>query len=257
MITTGLKIYLTFIFALTGAVMGSFLNCWAMRYAQGERYPRGRSACPKCGHTLSALELVPILSWVFLRGRCRSCHERISVRYPLTELIGAALFAGTFLRYGLTATTAEVCVLTACLMLLSFIDYDTMLLPGAPMLAALVSWCAFLPTHADWRSRALHGALTALIAGAALLLISLLMDRILKKETLGGGDIKLLALAALYLGPWGTLLMVILSCLLGLVFAVCSKSKDHPFPFGPALAAATWIVVMWEDGVIEWYVGLF
>ncbi len=248
--------YVTFLFALTGAVMGSFLNCWAMRYAKGERYPRGRSACPRCGHVLSALELVPVLSWLALRGRCRHCHERISVRYPVTELLGAGLFVSAFLRFGLTLYTAELVLLFAVLMLLSFIDYDTMELPGAPMVVALVLWCAFLLTHPDWKSRAVRGVLTALAVGAAILAISLLMDKLLGRESMGGGDIKLYALVTLYLGPWPTLLTVIISCLLGLVFALLFKRKDNPFPFGPSISLAAALTLLFGGPVIDWYAGL-
>ena len=201
------------------------MNCWAMRYEAGEKYPRGRSRCPKCGHVLSAWELVPVLSWLGLRGRCKSCHEPISARYPLTELMGAAVFAGVFLKCGVSAETAELWILMGCLMLLSFIDYDTMLLPNGPMIVALVAWAAFLPAHEDWRSRAVGGILTALVVGAAVLTVSLIMDRVTKRESMGGGDIKLLALLALYFGPWQTLFLVIVSCLLGLLFAFALRAK--------------------------------
>ena len=288
------KLYVAFLFALTGAVMGSFLNCWAMRYAKGERWPRGRSRCPRCGHTLGPLELIPVVSWLCQRGHCRSCREKISVRYPLTELTGAFLFTAAFLRFGLTAYTAELVALFSVLMLLAFIDYDTMLLPGAPMLAALALWLAFLPAHPDWQRRALEGALTALALGAALLAVSLVMDRVLKRDSLGGGDIKLLALTALYLGPVPSLLCVILSCLLGLLFALAFKSpgktaadgetaetggKDETgesgetgetagksetgesaetgaFPFGPAIALSAALTLLFASPLVEWYMGL-
>lgn len=251
------KLYMTFLFALLGAVMGSFLNCWAQRYAQGERYPRGRSRCPSCGHTLGALELVPILSFLILRGRCKSCHEKISPRYPVTEALGAVLFASVYLRFDLTLYTAELVILFTVLMLLSFIDYGTMLLPNGPMLAALVSWAAFLPAHEDWKSRAVQGLVTALAVGAAILAISLLMDKLLKRDTLGGGDIKLFALLALYLGPWSTLLMVIVSCIVGLLFAALTKRGQKPFPFGPSIASAAALTLLWGGPVIQRYLGLF
>lgn len=254
--TVVFRVYVTFLFAVTGAVMGSFLNCWAMRWAKGERYPRGRSACPKCGHTLGAADLVPIFSWIFLRGRCRYCGERVSARYPLTEIIGAGVFAGIWLRFGLTAYTAELCIFTACLFLLALIDSDTMILPNGPMLAAAAAWCVFLMTHEDRRGRAVSGLITAFAVGAALLAVSLVMDRVLKRESLGGGDIKLMALAALYLGPWGTLLTVILSCILGLVCALVLGARDRAFPFGPAICAGTWLVLMFGEPVIQWYLGL-
>lgn len=252
-----LTLYLTVISAALGAVMGSFLNCWAQRYEAGEKYPRGRSRCPECGHTLSALELVPIFSWVFLRGRCRSCHKAISARYPITEILGAVIFAGIFLRFGLSPRTAELMILAGCLMLLSFIDFDTMILPNGPMIVALISWAAFLATYESWKRRALEGLITALALGGTILIISLVMDKLLKKESLGGGDVKLLALVGLYLGPWNSLMMIILACLIGLMFAIPSRNPSRQFPFGPAIALATVITALVGDAVIGWYVGLW
>ena len=252
-----ITIYFTVLSAALGAVMGSFLNCWAQRYEAGEKYPRGRSRCPECGHTLSALELVPIFSWIFLRGRCRSCHKPISARYPITELLGAVIFAGIFLRFGVSPRTAELMILAGCLMLLSFIDYDTMILPNGPMLVALISWAAFLPTYEDWKRRALEGIVTGLVLGGAILGISLLMDELLNKESLGGGDVKLLALVGLYLGPWNSLLMIILACVIGLLFAIPSRGPSRQFPFGPSIALAAVVTALAGDAVIGWYMGLW
>lgn len=251
------NIYMTVVLAALGAVMGSFLNCAAMRYAAGEKLPRGRSRCPKCGRTLGASELVPIFSWVFLGGRCKGCREKISVRYPLTELIGAAAFAAAYLRFGLSFYTAELVVLFSVLLLLALIDYDTMTLPGPPMLFALAVWALFLPTHGDWKTRAIQGAASAAVVFAVILALSLIMDKLLKRESLGGGDLKLMALAALFLGPWRTLLMLIVSCALALVFVAATRSRGKPFPFGPALCAGTALTLLAGDPVVAWYLGLF
>lgn len=251
-----MKIYLTVMGVVLGAVMGSFLNCWAQRYAAGEKVPRGRSRCPDCGHVLTAAELVPIFSWLFQRGRCKSCKKPISVRYPVTELIGAAAFGCAVWRFGLSFVTLEVLLLFGCLMLLAFIDFDTMLLPNGPMLVALAGWVVFLPAHEDIRARAVQGLLTAVTVGGAILLISLIMDKVLGRESMGGGDIKLFALVGLYLGPWKTLLMVLLSCFVGLIFVIVLKARHRAFPFGPAICIATALTVLYGDPIVNWYLGL-
>ena len=251
-----IKLYLALLFFAFGAVLGSFLNCAAMRYAAGEKLPRGRSRCPKCGRTLGAGELVPVFSWLLLRGRCRGCHEKISPRYPLTELIGGGAYMAAYLRFGLSLYTAELAALLAVLLLLALIDYDTMTLPGPPMLAALIAWAAFLPTHADLKTRAVEGILTAAAVFAVILALSLVMDKLLKRESLGGGDLKLLALAALYLGPWGTLLMLIVSCALALLFAAVTGARERAFPFGPSICAGTALTLLFGGPVIGWYTGL-
>ncbi len=245
-----INLYFTILSAAAGAVMGSFLNCFALRYASGEKVPRGRSRCPKCGHTLSARELIPLLSYIIQRGRCRACGEKISPRYPVTELCGAAMFAAVYLRYGMSLYTVELMVLCAALYLLSLIDLDTMELPGAPMLAALAGWVVFLPAHDDIIGRAAGGVITALVVFGAILGLALLMDRVLKRESLGGGDLKLLAVLALYLGPVGVAPMLLLSCAAALVFAAATHSGGKPFPFGPSLALGAYVTLLIDPEVI-------
>ena len=244
------RIYATFLSAVLGAVLGSFLNCAAMRYGKGEAVPQGRSRCPKCGHTLGPAELVPVFSYLALGGRCKVCREKISVRYPVTELTGAAAYAGLYLRFGLSWYTAELAVLFAVLLLLALIDYDTMLLPGPPMLLACAGFFVFLPAHENWRKRLLEGGLTALAVFAALLALALIMDRILKRESLGGGDLKLMALSALYLGPMRTILMLQVSCVLALLFAAATGAFGKRFPFGPSICMGTALTLLFGDPVV-------
>ncbi len=244
------RIYTTFLFAALGAVLGSFLNCAAMRYGKGETVPRGRSHCPKCGHILGAAELVPIFSYLALGGRCKECHEKILVRYPLTELIGAASFAGLYLRFGLTLYTAELAVLFSVLLLLALIDFDTMLLPVPPMILACAGFFVFLPAHENWKQRLMEGGLTAIVVFAVLLALALVMDRILKRESLGGGDLKLMALSALYLGPMRTILMLEVSCVLALLFAAVTGAFKKRFPFGPSICMGTALTLLFGDPVI-------
>lgn len=254
-----LTAYILFLVLALGACMGSFLNCLAGRAAQGDKRPwQGRSKCDRCGRTLGILDLIPVFSWLFLRGRCRTCGAKIGPRCLWTECLCAAVFLSVIWRFGLSWQALEVLLLACCLVYLSLIDLDAMELPGIPMLVAAVNWLVFLFAHPDPTARLLWGLVGAITIGGGVLLVSLIADRVLGRETMGGGDIKLLALLGLYLGPGGGLLMLILACVIGLVFAVCSGAgQGKEFPFGPSIALSAWPAVLFSEAVLGWYLGLF
>jgi len=247
-----LIIYCIVIFFILGAVMGSFINCMAWRVAHGESVLKGRSHCAVCGHTLSALDLIPVLSYIFLKGRCRYCKKKMSPRYLITEVVMGLLFVICFLRFSLSVQTLRIVVLTCDLLALSLVDLEIYEIPDRFIVFGIV-WWAVTQYFID-PSGYLTGIIGGLAIGGSMLLISLLFDHILKKESLGGGDIKLFFMTALYLGAWGGLFSLILSCILGLVMAgILRKQK---IPFGPAISAAAYISLLCADGVVSWYLSL-
>ena len=256
----GLLIYCGAVALLLGAVFGSFLNCAAWRLSHGESVLRGRSHCTACGHVLGAGDLVPILSWLFLRGRCRYCGKKIPARYPLTEAVFALLTLLCLLRFDLSWLCLRNWILLCCLFCLSLTDLECMIIPDVCLIIAAAVWVIFLPlTGMGWPA-VRGGLLAGLIFGGGLLGLSLLMDRILKRDSLGGGDITLFAVLGLYLGIVGTLFMTVLACLLGLLFAVLRRGRgggSEPFPFGPAIAAAGTVMLLCGEPLIQWYTGLF
>ena len=132
----GLLIYCSVVAFCLGAVFGSFLNCAAWRIAHGESFLRGHSRCPSCGHALGPRDLVPIFSWLFQRGRCRYCGEKISVRYPLTELAFALLTLLCLWRFDLTVLCLRNWVFLACLFCLSLVDLECYTIPDGCLLIA-------------------------------------------------------------------------------------------------------------------------
>lgn len=255
----GLLIYCGAVALLLGAVFGSFLNCAAWRLSHGESVLRGRSHCTSCGHVLGAGDLVPILSWLFLRGKCRYCGTKIPARYPLTEAVFALLTLLCLLRFDLSWLCLRNWLLLCCLFCLSLTDLDCMIIPDVCLIIAAAVWLVFLPLTGGWQN-ARGGLIAGLAFGGGLLGISLLMDRILKRDSLGGGDIKLFAVLGLYLGVVGTLFMTVLACLLGLLFAMLRRGRTgggEPFPFGPAIAAAGAAMLLYGKPLIRWYTGLF
>lgn len=257
--TPALTAYILCLAFALGACMGSFLGCMAARAARGDKRPwQGRSRCDSCGRTLGFLDLVPIVSWLCLGGRCRTCKAKIGPGCLVTEWLCAAVFLSTVWRFGLTWQALEVLILGCCLVYLSLYDLETMELPGVPMVVAAVGWLLFLMAHPDPLGRFLWGLVGALCIGGGVLAVSLLADRVMGRETMGGGDIKLLALLGLYLGPGGGLLLLILACIAGLLFAVLSGAgRGREFPFGPAIALAVWPAVLFSETVLSWYLGLF
>lgn len=252
-----LLIYGSVLAFLLGAALGSFLNCAAYRIVHGESFLKGRSRCPDCGHTLGALDLVPVFSWLFLRGRCRWCKKPIPVRYLLAELLFALLTLACLLRFDLTLLCARNLVFLCCLFCLSLTDLDNQTIPDGCLLTAALVWAACAPFLYDsWLDAGLQ-VLAGLVYGGGVLAISLVMDKVMGRETLGGGDVKLFAVVGLYLGLIGTLFAVLLSCVFGLLFAALAKrSRSQAFPFGPSIAAASAFMLLFGDGLVAWYMGL-
>ena len=244
--------------ACFGAVMGSFLNCAAFRVVRGESFLTGRSRCPACGHALTALELVPVLSWALQRGRCRACGAKVSVRYPLTELGFALVTVLCLLRFDLTVLCLRNYVFLCCLFLLTLTDLEDMVIPDGCHIASVLAWLAALPFLFTGWGDVLRSLIAALLFGGGLLGISLVMDKVLGRDSLGGGDIKLFAVVGLYLGVTGTLFALLAACVLGLLMNVALKRKDadRAFPFGPAIALAAALMLLYGAPLILWYQGL-
>lgn len=251
-------LYFSAVALLLGAALGSFLNCAAWRIVHGESFLRGRSHCPACGHTLGAAELVPVFSWLLLRGRCRHCGAPVPARYLLTELFFAAVTFVCLLRFDLTVLCARNLAFLCCLFCLALTDWDGFVIPDGCLLAAALAWLVTAPWVYGSLSAALRPIAAGLVFGGALLALSLAMDRVLGRESLGGGDIKLFAVVGLYLGFVGTLFALLLSCALGLAASrLPRRERGQPFPFGPSIAAAAAVMLLWGGGLVRWYLGFF
>ena len=250
-----LKLYLALWLAVVGAVMGSFLCCCADRGG----LPTGRSRCDGCGHVLGAGDLIPIVSYLRFRGHCRWCGGAIPSRCLAAEVAGAALFGALGLKFGPGAELVMQLILGSLLLLLSLVDWTAHLLPDKLLLAAVGNRMVFLFVLGQPLGEVLPKmALGALSVSLPLLLLSLAMDALLNKETMGGGDIKLLFVLGLYLS-WTEMLLVLFSaCVLALVWAgVSGKGKaGGEIPFGPFLSAAWLLVTLFGTPCIQWYQGL-
>lgn len=254
-VSKGLLVYVLVLAFITGSVLGSFINCFAWRIVHHEKITRGRSHCAVCGHTLGVLDLIPVFSYIFLKGRCRYCHEKISPRYFLVETALGLLFVSAVCVQGVTfSTLVTMAVMTIC-MGLSLVDLDSMIIPDGFLVSLLIVYGFSLVTSENWKEKLISGMIGMAVIGGGMLLLVLLMDHILKKESMGGGDIKMLGVIGLFLGAGNGLLCVIAACITGLILAGVNRKKQ--IPFGPALSIGFVFCLLWGEKLIGLYLGLF
>ncbi|MDR0441411.1 MAG: A24 family peptidase [Candidatus Accumulibacter sp.] len=263
---------------ILGLLVGSFLNVvihrlprmmewewqWQCAELRGEAPPQGetvslvrpRSRCPVCGHAITALENIPIISWLVLRGKCSACHTAISVRYPLVEALSGALTALAALRFGFDWSALGAFLFIWSLIALSFIDFDTTYLPDAITLPLL--WCGLL-----LNLEGVYVDLSSAVIGAMMGYLSLWLvywgfRLITGKEGMGYGDFKLLAALGAWLGwqmlPLIVLLSSVTGAIVGIALVVLAKrGREVPIPFGPYLAIAGIIAIFQGDQLMQYY----
>ena len=241
-----------------GLFFGSFLNCTAMRIVRGQDWVRERSRCPACGHVLSAVDLIPIAGFLIRRGKCAWCGGKISLRYPVTELLFAGITGLVVWKTGLSINTIRYFIFACSLYVLSLTDMEARRIPNGCLFTALVGWLVTEPwlfrgwTDLCWHIAAMIGC------SLAVLCLSLIMDRVLKKESLGGGDVKLIALLGLYLGVVGTMFALFFASVLGILYAAVKGKlgRGQVIAFGPFLAAAGFGMAVAGEGLVARYMGL-
>ncbi len=217
------------------------------------------STCPTCGHRIGALENIPVFSYLFLRGRCSACGVHISARYPLVEGLTAVLTLVVVMQFGLTWQLPAALILTWALIALALIDYDTQLLPDSITLPLL--WLGLvLSLFAVFTDS--HSAIIGAVAGyLSLWLVFHLFRLVTGKEGMGYGDFKLLGLFGAWLGwqflPQIILLSAVTGAVIGIALIVSGRHEQgKPMPFGPYLAVAGWISLLWGEQINTTYLRL-
>lgn len=215
-----------------------------------------RSRCPECGNEITALQNIPIISYLFLKGKCAGCKTKISARYPIIEFVTMMLSLLVAWKLGPTSAAALGIVVTWFLIAMSMIDFDHQLLPDTMTLPLM--WigllAALVPVFADLQSAVVGAALGYMILWSIYQLFKLITG----KEGMGFGDFKLLAALGALLG-WQTLpIIILLSSVVGAVVGIAiivitRRDRNIPIPFGPYLAAAGWLAMLWGDDLSAWY----
>src|SRR5215470_3725544 len=248
---------------LFGLAFGSFLNVCISRLPKHKSVVRPASFCPACGEPILSGDNVPLLSWVILRGRCRNCGWKIPSRYPLVELATALLFLLAYLTFGLTLEGVAVAIFCFLLLGLAVMDAETLLLPDTFTLPGIVLGISYSAIRGGWRAGFLSVGY-ALAAAAIILLIRGAYYLLRRQEGMGLGDAKLLAMIAAWLGPWLTLLVLVLgvsvAAIFGLIWLALKKQnrmRNLQLPFGSFLCAAAIYAIFCGQPILKWYLQFF
>ncbi|WP_410501603.1 prepilin peptidase [Exiguobacterium acetylicum] len=249
-----MAIVFTVYFFLLGLLITSFTNVVGLRVPVGESIVHPRSHCPTCGHVLGPLELTPVLGYAVLRGKCRSCGQSISIKYPALELLGGILYAYAFWQFGWSMELALTLVLTSLLFILTMSDLAYMLIPNKILLIFLpiALIVRYLSPLENWYNPIIGG-----IVGFVLLFVIFLASR----RGMGAGDVKLFGLLGIFLGPLHVVIALFVSAFVGSVLGLTllglgRVKRKQPIPFVPSIAVGTLLTYYFADDWVSWYLDL-
>jgi leader peptidase (prepilin peptidase)/N-methyltransferase len=270
-----------YVFAV-GAAIGSFLNVCIGRWPEGLSVVRPRSRCPKCGHQIKATENIPILSWLMLRGRCSNCGERISIQYPIVELVVGLIWLDIYFHFGLTFTAFRIAVLATVLLGIAITDAKHFLIPDGftvfgLFFVLLTSIIAVYLGQAEPFVRPWDAVLGMCVGAGAISIVGWLGEVWLKRPAMGFGDVTLMAVIGAAVGPVRSLLTIFIGAvlapivLLAIVYPLSARGlagdkgqtelaleggegwRKKELPFGVFLAPAGLIALLHGDQIIAWY----
>lgn len=259
---------LAFIF---GSIVGSFLNVCIHRMPLGESIVWPHSHCPKCKKKIPAYDNIPFLSYIILKGRCRFCKEKISIRYPLVELLTAIMFVLVFSRYRLSYDFFVYIIFICALLIATFVDIQHRIIPDEISIGGIIlgfilnSIKGFQLKPIAYDLKPMLASLSGIIVGGGIIyLIGFLFDavyfKILKRppiqgetSSMGGGDVKLLAMMGAFLGWQKAIIIFFLAPFFGAVIGIINLviKKDHTIPYGPFLSLAAILSLFWADKIIS------
>ncbi len=247
---------LAFVF---GAVVGSFLNVCICRMPRGESIVSPPSHCPNCGFRIPFYDNIPILSYIILAGKCRSCRTRISPQYPLVELINALLTLFLFMKFGPTFVFLVLFIFCSAMVVVTFIDLEHQIIPDSISLPGIV--LGFVVSFFIPRFGWVNSLIGIAVGGGSLLLVAYGYQLLTKKEGMGGGDIKLLAMMGAFFGWRAVLFIIFVSSLVGSVIGIAvmlARKEDSKLaiPFGPFLAIGAILYIFFGRQAIHWYLTL-
>ena len=265
-------ILLAFLF---GLLIGSFLNVCIHRWPRDESVVKPRSRCPQCQRQIGALDNVPLLSFLLLRGRCRYCSQPISWRYPLVELLNGCLYAGLISKFGLDLLTIKAALFGSMMLILIFTDIEHYILPDEITIGGLVLGLAispFLPLpegivkfawslfgeEANWRWVSFGESAAGALLGGSLWVLRELYYRLRGVDGLGLGDVKMAAMMGAFWGVAHTLFILLLGSLCGALAGAAivifgGKKWNYEMPFGSYLGVAALVVTIWGDALFGLY----
>ncbi|MGL4572207.1 MAG: prepilin peptidase [Clostridium sp.] len=246
-----------FIFSL-GAIIGSFLNVCIFRIPKEESIAFPPSHCGNCNTKLKGKDLVPVLSYILLKGRCRYCKDKVSIQYPIIEGFTGILFMILYLKYGLTLALLSYISLTSILIVIGIIDYKTQYVYTSNIITGIIFGIIFVALSFILGERVdlINVALGAFIPALILAVI------VWTTNAMGWGDVEIIFMTGIFLGLKLNLLNLFISIVLGGSYAIylmlCrKKSGKEEMAFGPYIAVATYITILFGEQILNWYMGTF
>lgn len=251
----------TLLAVFLGAVVGSFLNVCIVRIPKEESIVFPGSHCQSCQKKIAPLDNIPLLSFLILKGRCRYCAAKISWQYPLVEFLSTGVFVLFYYYFGFTIKGALYLLLALALLTEAFIDLrhqiipDVITLPGIVIGLAASAFYPGLHNQGIWWGGLLRSSIGMLVGGGFFYLIGMLAEKVLKKEAIGGGDIKLMAMIGTFLGWQGAVVTIFSSSVIGSVIGVYFRIKngEERIPFGPFIALGAFFYLFFGHPIILWY----
>jgi leader peptidase (prepilin peptidase)/N-methyltransferase len=251
----GIEISIIFIL---GLIIGSFSNVCIFRIPKNESIVFPASHCPNCHTPIKAIDNIPILSFLLLKGKCRKCGEKISIRYPVVEFLTGAIYLLIFLSYGRNLQTLIYALLSSSLIIISFIDLDEQIIPDEISLPGIIIGFAlsFIVPYISY----LNSILGIIAGGGIILLIALVGLAIFKKEAMGGGDVKLSAMIGAFIGWKYIMISLFIGFFIGAIAGILLillkiRNRDDLVPFGPFIVLGSFITLLWGENILSWYLG--
>lgn len=229
-----------------GACFGSFITAASWRLPREQDVVVGASKCPKCGHRLGFFDLIPVFSWFFSGGKCRHCKARVSSRYVITEVVTALIFLGLYERFGLNSQSIILALLATSMLILIISDFETYIIPDSTTISAFILAIIYHYIIGNPWTDFVLGFIACLVVALTLRYGFYFIK---KREALGMGDVKFLPVAGLWIGLSALPVYFILAGLTGIVTAIFWRIifKNPEYPFGPALAIAMYIIVIFPQ----------
>lgn len=246
---------------ITGLIFGSFFNVCIFRIQKGESISYPPSHCTSCNNRLKWYDLIPVLSYIFLKGKCRYCKEKISLRYPAVELITGILFYLVYFKYGLTVLTIKFIVFISILIIIGMIDFDTTDVYVSTTLTGAVFGIVFILVDVYFKNSITTYVLGGILGGGVITLIIIGSKIIIGTEGMGWGDAEICLVVGLFLGLKLTIVMLMISFVLGgiigvVLIAMKIKTREDYIPFGPFIVLAAIITTFFGQDIISYYLNM-
>lgn len=246
------------LFIILGCVFASFYTALAMRLSNGESIIKPGSHCNNCNHLLKWYDLIPILSYIILKGKCRYCHKKLDLTYILIELLGGLLFGFSYYLYGISYELIASLIISSLLMIIFVSDFKYLIIiDGVVYVGAII--IIILKYIYFGFNASLNSLISAIIMFLFMLFIKLVGDKIFKRESLGGGDIKLALFIGSTLGLKLSLITIVIASFIALPYAIyyVNKKQEKEVPFGPFLICATLITFYLMEPITNYIISLF